>query len=180
MRFEVNLPEGKLLYWVDEPKITSAVQNLLSNAFKYTSSGGSVLLSVSHTMKDGQGYCRIAVSDTGAGIPKDLQKHVFESFITGENIPEISTKIGIGLYIVKNTMDLHHGKVTLESKTGEGSTFVLYIPDGKEHFAKDDYELVDCQQMSTKPKKSWSRNYFFLHQKIAKNNIQKKHCWLLR
>ena len=68
LRFEVNLPEGKLLYWVDEPKITSAMQNLLSNAFKYTSSGGSVLLSVSHTMKDGQGYCRISVSDTGQGF----------------------------------------------------------------------------------------------------------------
>ena len=174
LRFEVNLPEGKLLYWVDEPKITSAMQNLLSNAFKYTSSGGSVLLSLSHTMKDGQGYCRIAVSDTGAGIPKDLQKHVFESFITGENIPEISTKIGIGLYIVKNTMDLHHGKVTLESKTGEGSTFVLYIPDGKEHFAKDDYELVDCQQMSTKPNEELESELFLSASENSQETTSKK------
>jgi len=150
LNFEVNLPEGKLLYWVDGPKIASAVQNLLSNAFKYTSPGDNILLSVSHTMKDEQGYCQIAVSDTGIGIPIDLQKYVFESFITGENAPAISTKIGIGLHIVKNTMDLHHGLVTLESKPGEGSTFVLYIPDGKEHFAEDAYELVDYQQKDTK------------------------------
>lgn len=145
-RFEINLPERKLLYWIDRAKIASAVQNLLSNAFKYTSQEGSILLSVSHTMKDGQGYCRITVSDTGAGIPEDLQKHVFESFITGENVPEMSTKIGIGLHIVRNTMDLHHGFVTLESMPGEGSTFVLYIPDGKAHFANDDYDEIDSQQ----------------------------------
>lgn len=142
IHFEVNLPEGELMYWVDESKIFSAVQNLLSNAFKYTPSGGSILLSVSRTVKDEQAYCQIAVSDTGTGIPKDMQKHIFDSFITGENIPEISTKIGIGLHIVKNTMDLHHGLVTLESMSGDGSTFVLYIPEGKEHFAQDTYEQI--------------------------------------
>ena len=150
LHFEVNLPSGKLLFWLDEGKIFSAVQNLLSNAFKYTPSpGGSVLLSVSEVVKDGKGYCQIAVSDTGVGISKELQKHVFESFITGENIPEVSTKIGIGLHIVKNTIDLHHGLVTLESTPGEGSTFVLYIPEGKEHFLKDTCEWVDCRQEET-------------------------------
>lgn len=64
LRFEVSLPERKLLYWIDRVKIVSAIQNLLSNSFKYTSPGGSILLSVSHTRKDGQGYCQIAVSDT--------------------------------------------------------------------------------------------------------------------
>lgn len=146
LRFEVHLPEERLLYWIDRVKIASAVQNLLSNSFKYTPSGGSILLTVSQTQKDGQGYCLIAVSDTGTGIPEDLQKHVFESFITGENVPEISTKIGVGLHIVKNTMDLHHGLVTLESIPGEGSTFVLYVPEGKEHFVKDTYDMAECRQ----------------------------------
>lgn len=149
LHFEVHLPQEKLLYWVDETKIASAVQNLLSNAFKYTPAEGDILLSVSHTTNIGQGYCRIAVSDTGVGIPEDLQKHVFKSFITGKSTPEISTKIGIGLHIVKNTMDLHHGLVTLKSRPGEGSTFILYIPDGKEHFAKDTYELADSSLKDT-------------------------------
>lgn len=147
LHFEVNLPEERLLFWVDESKIFSAVQNLLSNAFKYTPSpDGSILLSASYVLKDGNGYCQIAVSDTGVGISEDLQKRVFESFITGDSTPEVSTKIGIGLHIVKNTMDLHHGVVMLESAPGEGSTFVLYIPEGKEHFLKDACEWVDCPQ----------------------------------
>ena len=141
--FKVTLPEDELLLWIDAAKISSAIRNLLSNAFKYTAEGGSVLLSVSQTVMDGQEYCRIAVSDTGKGISKELQKRVFESFITGESQPELSTKIGIGLRIVKNTMDLHHGTVTLESSLGEGSTFVLYIPEGKEHFAGDASEQTD-------------------------------------
>lgn len=146
LHFDVDLPDERLLYWVDEGKITSAVQNLLSNAFKYTPPGGHVLLSVSPAMRNGQGYCRITVSDTGAGIPEELQKHIFESFITGDNRPEMSTKAGVGLHIVKTTMDLHHGLVTLKSVPDEGSTFALYIPEGKAHFAKDTYELVDAQQ----------------------------------
>ena len=150
LRFEISCPEGKQLLWIDEKKIFSAVQNLLSNAFKYTPQGGSILLSVSRTVRDGHAYCRIAVSDTGIGIARELQKHVFDSFITGDNHPEYSTKIGIGLHIVKHTMDLHHGLVTLQSAPGQGATFVLYIPEGKEHFVKDSYEWMDCRPEETK------------------------------
>lgn len=161
LHFDVDLPEGRILYWVDERKIASAVQNLLSNAFKYTPSRGRVQLSVSHIMRGGQGYCQITVSDTGVGIPECLQKHVFESFITGDNIPEMSTKAGIGLHIVKNTMDLHHGLVTLKSVPEEGSTFALYIPEGKAHFAKDTYELADGQQEKTKQNEELEPESFF-------------------
>ncbi len=153
LNFETNLPNKKWIVWIDTVKIHSAVQNLLSNAFKYTSAGGSIQLSVSHTIKDGQGYYQILVSDTGTGIPTELQKHVFKSFITGENLPEFSTKIGIGLHIVKNTMDLHHGLVTLQSEPRKGSTFILHIPEGKEHFAQDSYELAKCQAEETEKEK---------------------------
>lgn len=142
-RFDVSLPSEPCMLWIDAAKISSAVRNLLSNAFKYTRPGGTVLLSVGCSMQDGKGYCRITVSDTGTGIPDELQGRIFDSFITGKNTPAFSSKVGIGLRIVKNTMDLHHGTVTLDSETGQGSTFVLLIPEGKAHFAEDDYETVD-------------------------------------
>ncbi|MCD8182540.1 MAG: response regulator [Bacteroides sp.] len=134
------------MLWIDAEKIAAATRNLLSNAFKYTPRSGCVLLTLSRTVKDGKGFCQIAVSDTGSGISKNLQEHVFESFITGDNAPEFSTKVGIGLRIVKNTMDLHHGQVTLDSVPNEGTTFVLLIPEGKEHFANDVHEMTGYKE----------------------------------
>ena len=166
--FKIHLPEDENMVWVDEAKISSAIQNLLSNAFKYTPSGGSVLLSVSYVVKDGIEYYRTAVSDTGKGIPEDLQAHVFDSFIIGGARPEFSTKVGVGLYIVKHTMDLHHGLVTLQSMPEEGSTFVLYIPKGKEHFAKDVYELLEEPSV-----KVIDREEAELQPFLSEDNVQK-------
>lgn len=147
-RFEVSLPEAPLRLWMDTEKIVSAVQNLLSNAFKYTPPGGSVSLSADNVTKDGKAFCRIVVSDTGVGISEDLRDRMFDSFITGNNVPGFSTQAGIGLRIVKNTMDLHHGMVTIDSEPGKGSVFTLLIPEGKEHFIEDNYEIVQHPDMA--------------------------------
>ncbi len=141
--FTVELLQEPLLLWIDVEKIMSAIRNLLSNAFKYTSRQGNVSFKMHRTEIDGYSFCSLTVADTGKGIPEELQGRIFESFITGENTPLFSNKIGIGLRIVKNTMDLHHGSVTLESAPGKGSTFRLLIPEGNAHFAEDKYEIVN-------------------------------------
>ena len=115
----------------------------MSNAFKYTSPRGRVILRMERVQIDGQAFCKLTVSDTGKGIPEELQERVFDSFITGDQVPMLSTKVGIGLRIVKNTMDLHHGSISLKSSLQEGSTFVLAIPEGNAHFSEDKYELVE-------------------------------------
>ncbi|WP_455586322.1 two-component regulator propeller domain-containing protein [Bacteroides sp.] len=146
-RFDIDLPEAPLLLWMDVEKITMAIRNLLSNAFKYTSAGGKVAIHLSQTIHDEKEFVEIAVSDTGAGIPVELQNRIFDSFITGESHPAFSTKVGVGLRIVKNTMDLHHGQVILHSTPGEGSSFILSIPKGKDHFVGDAYEYIDYRQI---------------------------------
>lgn len=140
--FLVRVDTVPLYLWVDVAKIESAVQNLLSNAFKYTSQNGRIELAVSEAEIDGRPYCLVTVSDNGVGIPDDLQQHIFDSFVTGKRIPQYSTSIGLGLHIVKHTMGLHHGFVTLTSRVGEGSRFVLHIPVGLSHFAPGEYEMV--------------------------------------
>lgn len=146
IHFVLDLPDESVLLWADTEKVISAVRNLLSNAFKYTESGGSITLSVVETVIDEKDYCRVVVSDTGKGIPLDLQGRVFESFVTGDTAPAFSTKVGIGLRIVKNTMDLHHGTVDLQSVSGEGTIFTLNFPKGKEHFSHDHCEEIDYWQ----------------------------------
>ena len=68
---------------MDIEKVASAVRNLLSNAFKYTEAGGNITLAVMENTMDEKDYCRIVVSDTGRGIPVELQHRVFDSFVTG-------------------------------------------------------------------------------------------------
>lgn len=151
LNFTVDLLTEPLLLWIDVEKVGSAIRNLLSNAFKYTSPNGNVTLRMNRVEIDEYSFCSIIVSDTGKGIPAELQGRIFESFITGENTPLFSNKVGIGLRIVKNTMDLHHGTVTLDSCLGKGSIFTLLIPEGNAHFSKDQYEIIATPEMEENP-----------------------------
>ena len=91
---------------------------------------------------DGQRRCKITVTDNGQGIPEAYQQRIFDSFITSPNLPTLSSTIGVGLHIVKNTVDLHHGYVSLNSVEGEGSTFTILLPEGNEHFKNDSEVLI--------------------------------------
>ena len=124
----------------------SVIKNLLSNAFKYTSAGGKISLTVFYNEQDGDGYCCVQVRDTGVGIALEHQSRIFSSFATGDQFPKYSTAVGIGLYIVRSTLELHHGFVKLASKVGEGSSFTLFIPEGKSHFADDNYKILESSE----------------------------------
>lgn len=134
---------SSLTLWIDAGKIESALKNLLSNAFKYTPNDGIIRVSLEEKEVDGKMFCLLSVLDNGPGIAEDLQERIFDSFITGKNDPSFSTRMGIGLRIVKNTMDLHHGQVLLDSSPGKGSRFTLYLPLGKDHFREDEYEWIE-------------------------------------
>lgn len=139
--FGMESTQESIILWIDVEKIVSAIRNLISNAFKYTLAKGKICLLISEIEIDNIKFCRIDVVDNGIGISEEFQNKIFDSFVTGEADPAFSTKIGIGLYIVKNTMDMHHGTVCLHSKPGTGSIFTLYIPEGHEHFANDCHEV---------------------------------------
>lgn len=142
IHFHINLPTEPTNLWIDSEKIASALRNMLSNAFKYTPKNGSISLSGTHIEQDGLPMFKFIVSDTGKGIPTQLQEHIYESFVTGENTPLFSTRIGIGMRIIKNTADLHHGQVHLNSAPDKGTTISLVLPKGKEYFASDQYEIL--------------------------------------
>ncbi len=111
--------EDKLLY-VDEQYIELILNNLLSNAFKYTDHG-SITVKAACTGND----FVLEVSDTGAGIPDDQQGHIFERFYQLES-QHIGS--GIGLSLVQRLVELHHATLELESQENKGSTFRVRFP----------------------------------------------------
>jgi signal transduction histidine kinase len=112
------------VHW-DPERINEVTGNLLSNAFKFTPAGGTVEL----TASPANGSVRIAVRDTGAGIPADQLPHVFEKFYQADNQRAASAKgTGLGLAIAKEIVEAHQGTIQCESAVGEGTTFTLLLP----------------------------------------------------
>lgn len=119
--------------YVDAEMWEKIVLNLVSNAFKYTKQG---VISVKLVEEDH--HVHFSVSDTGVGIPEDQLSKIFERFHRVENTGGRSQEgTGIGLAMVKELVRLHHGTITVASKEGEGTTFAVSIPTGKEHLPED-------------------------------------------
>lgn len=122
-----QLTESPLL--IDKDRLEKIILNLLSNAFKYTPTGGSVVLKArTERNEKTEGYTLLMeVSDTGIGIDKEDLPHIFERFYKADNRKIQGT--GIGLSLVKTIVeDLMNGKVTVESEMGTGSKFLITIP----------------------------------------------------
>lgn len=107
----------------DESQLERALWNLVSNAIKYTPSGGCVTLS---SYVDGQSVC-VSVTDTGVGIPEDDLTSIFAEFYRHRDATPFRG-IGLGLFIVKIIVQSHGGRVDVQSRVGEGSTFTVRLP----------------------------------------------------
>lgn len=122
-----NLPDTANIYF-DHDKMHKILNNLLSNAFKYTAENGSVSLKVSESLIGSRRMMTISVQDTGVGMNEEEQKHVFERFYQASNNTEGTIGSGIGLHLVKEYVCLHHGEIEVESRQNEGTIFRLLIP----------------------------------------------------
>lgn len=109
---------------IDERRMKQALCNLVSNAIKFTPPGGSVTLSVELH----EGWVKFAVSDTGIGIAEEDQTRVFEAFVRGRKGKGSRTGAGLGLPLVKRIVELHNGRVEINSPTSRGATVVCILP----------------------------------------------------
>ncbi|MDO8264876.1 MAG: ATP-binding protein [Candidatus Parcubacteria bacterium] len=110
---------------VDEEKMGLVVENLMSNAIKYTPEGGKVDIS----LKLDNENIEVIVKDTGVGIIKEQQERIFGKFFRGRNVTRMETDgSGLGLFIAKNIVSAHGGKIWFESEEGKGTTFHFSIP----------------------------------------------------
>ena len=110
---------------IDEMKMSTCFQNLIENAVKYNVEGGWVRIDL---RRDGRFFI-VSVSDSGIGIAEDQQDHIFERFYRVDK--SHSTEIegtGLGLWITRRAVLLHHGTISVYSKPGEGTTFSIRLP----------------------------------------------------
>jgi signal transduction histidine kinase len=123
---EVTIPEPSILVWADRDKITQVLTNLIGNAIKFTPPHGSVTVSSASNDAD---WARISVSDTGPGISANEREKIFGKFYQVAEIGGPKPKgTGLGLAISKTLVELHGGKIWVESELGRGSTFYFTLP----------------------------------------------------
>lgn len=116
--------------YIDQDRIGEVFNNLIGNAIKFTHKGGITVT----TEKKGDEIL-VSVSDTGAGIPKESIDHIFEKFYQAETASSVLNNekggTGLGLYITRHIVEIHGGKIWLESKIHKGTTFYFTIPINK-------------------------------------------------
>jgi signal transduction histidine kinase len=123
--FAVQVPEMPLPVSVDADRLQWAITNLLENALTYTAEKGTVQLTVHHDSE----HVYLRVADSGIGIAHADQPFVFERFFRAKNDLNYNERgIGLGLYIAREILQLHGGRLTMESKAGVGSTFTCALP----------------------------------------------------
>jgi two-component system sensor histidine kinase BaeS len=120
-----EVPDEPLVVRHDPPRIGQAVSNLVGNALKFTPRGGSVRL----VLTPHRGGAMIRVVDTGVGIDARELPLIFDRFYRGSQANEArGSGSGLGLAIVRSIVDMHGGRIAVDSRVGTGSTFTIILP----------------------------------------------------
>ncbi|WP_207495743.1 hybrid sensor histidine kinase/response regulator transcription factor [Aridibaculum aurantiacum] len=126
LRFLYSCNVERLVVSIDKPKLEIVLNNLLSNAFKFTPAGGEIRLDVELQQEPAAetAYLQIKVSDTGRGITAEEQARLFERFFSQNN----SHGTGVGLYLTKKIVELHNGQISAVSQPGVRTIFTVTLP----------------------------------------------------
>ncbi len=133
--YRFNFSTHQINLFFDARQMEKVFFNLLSNAFKYTSKGGTIEINI---IEDKEAC--IEVVDSGVGMTTKDSLHVFDRFYQANNEPknkDATPGAGIGLALTKTIVEKHHGSISVASEMGRGSIFSVHIPRGKEHFLAD-------------------------------------------
>ncbi len=135
-QFAVTYPDEHFTAIIDKEAVIKVISNLLTNASKYTKDE----VKLNCIVEPDNEHFRIEVSDNGIGIKEENRRRIFEPFFQAEgNKPGT----GIGLNIVKNIVDQHHGQIYVESEVGKGSTFTVVLPVSQEDYSGERLEERD-------------------------------------
>lgn len=123
-KIDVTLSDGLPPVLGNPIRLRQALSNLVDNAIKYTPEQGSIYITTDTTDE----HVLVMVRDTGIGIPLDDQPYIFDEFYRARGVSGSYVGSGLGLSIVKSIVDSHAGRIWVESKSGDGSTFIVMLP----------------------------------------------------
>ena len=150
LSFNSNKEEIKTYF--DKDVFEKIFYNLLSNALKFTKPGGKVAVNISYPIllpdnKENNNFINISITDSGIGISKSDLQNLFNKFFTAYNNNNLTEQgSGIGLALVKELVELHKGKIFVQSRLNEGSEFSVFIPYGKDFLNEDELILEKIEE----------------------------------
>ncbi|MFC1625269.1 sensor histidine kinase [Patescibacteria group bacterium] len=125
IKLSYHLPNNPIILVFDEARLGMALSNLVDNAIHYTNSNGQISVSV----VEKKNFIEVSVKDTGIGIPEKQKHRAFSKFFRADNVVKMQTEgTGLGLYLTKNIIEKHGGKIWFESEEGKGTTFYFTLP----------------------------------------------------
>lgn len=131
--FTLDSNTDEIDLWIDKDKFEKIMFNLISNAFKYTSNGKCISIQLLKKDED----VNIIIEDEGIGMVPKKTALLFQRFETLLQSDVYNNSTGIGLSLVKELVELHHGKIEVKSKKGEGSSFTVTMPLNNQHLLED-------------------------------------------
>jgi two-component system, NtrC family, sensor histidine kinase KinB len=121
---QMNAATQPIPIWGDPIKLPWVITNLIGNALRYTPAGGKISVGLERIAS----AARVTVSDTGPGIAEELLPRIFEPYAQFPDEPARAGSAGLGLYIAKEIVEAHRGRIFAESRRGEGASFIVEIP----------------------------------------------------
>jgi signal transduction histidine kinase/DNA-binding response OmpR family regulator len=139
--YKYSLLKEKSIKVFDAAKLEKIINNLISNAIKFTPKNGEISCFVSFPQ---QNIIELIIRDSGKGMPKNELDIIFNRFHQVKNSETINTiGTGIGLSLTKELVELMHGKIEVESELGKGSKFIVTLTLGTEHLHKEEFHLIE-------------------------------------
>ena len=144
IKFLFLSPKNELDAWFDNDKIEKILYNLLSNAFKFTPNGKGITVSLEKETVNNEDYAIIKVIDFGIGIPKEELVSIFDRFYqTRKENNSINVGSGLGLAYIKHLVEVHKGKINIESEFHIGTTCTVTIPISKTAYSNN--SIIELQ-----------------------------------
>jgi len=182
-----NPEQDDIILYLDRDKMDKILSNIISNALKFTPGGGSINIDVKTKQlfslplqysrdEFKEGFVEITITDTGIGIPAEQIDKIFDMFYqVNHSVAKEYEGVGVGLSLTKELVEIHKGKIIVESEEGRGATFKIFIPLGDKHLQPGEI----AEEMKEDEVESGEENFqtteieepFFVKEKTNGNNV---------